>query len=383
MIDIMDEQSFMKLYPFLWRKLDILCHGIKEDELGLLSSYYSAQNPHETKRTGNAGLQIKLGPEMLPLNVAVFKKFCENSPYTLVKKSQNLYVFDKRDDSYWNVFCPSSAPFWYEEKIPDADQMVVGDYVLLEGDFTAISSITHGCDYFCSHGPCQFCAIGAEIQPFEIRKPYLISSIKSVCADKSITNFHLTGGNTLDSDRGIYRYFDFVSFIKELREDMKVAVEFTPPEISIQRKMFESLKQAGVDSITMNIEFWNDEDRARFMPIKGVIPKKDYISAFEIGLEVFGKNKVTCGFIVGLESINDTKKGIEEVTNKGVVAEVYPFKPNTGSVLENYSITNTKVILEASLYADNCMKNKKIKPNECSGCVKCGACGLTQHLIGL
>lgn len=379
----MNNSQFTNMYPYLWRKIDILCHGIKEDCSGLLLKYYSAQNPHETKRTGNAGLQIKLGPARLPLNVAVFKRFCEKSPYVLVEQSKKLFIVDERDNTFWDICCPSSAPFWYEERIPGTEQMVVGDYVLLEGDFTAIASITRGCDYFMSQGPCHFCAIGAETQSFAIRKPYLIHSIRSVCEDLSITNFHLTGGNTLEPDRGIIRYLDYVKLIKEIRNDMKIAVEFTPPEISEQRAIFECLKHAGVDSITMNIEFWNDEVRAEFMPIKGVIPKQDYFNAFDEGLTIFGNNKVTCGFIVGLESIEDTKRGIEEVVKKGVVAEVYPFKPNTGSILENREITDTSIILEASLYADCCMKEHNVKPNECSGCVKCGACGLTQHLIDI
>lgn len=52
---------FRKQYPLLVKKIDILCHGLREDETGLLEKFYLSQNRHETKRTGNAGLQLKLG----------------------------------------------------------------------------------------------------------------------------------------------------------------------------------------------------------------------------------------------------------------------------------------------------------------------------------
>lgn len=376
------ESVFKTNHPLLWRKIDILCHGINIDDSGLLAYYYKCQNPHETKRTGNSGLQIKLGDERIAMNVAVFKEFCKDSPYQLFKDSfGRLFIKDFRDSWFCSIYCPEEAPFWYLESVSQNE--VIGDYVLLEGDFTAITSITKGCDYFSVKKPCKFCAIGAEIQDFFKRKEILINALKRVATDKQITNIHLTGGNTCNNDRGLSRYFDFVTSIRSINNEVKIAVEFSPPVLELQNSLFIKLKELGVDSITLNIEFWNDEKRKEYMPIKGMISKQDYISAFRNGLRVFGENKVSCGFIIGLENLNDTKRGIETVSSMGVVAEVYPFKPNSGSIMENLTCTETSEIIEASLFADVCMRKYRVKPYLCSGCVKCGACGITQQLAEL
>lgn len=375
-------EKFKILNPKLWRKIDILCHGIKTDDKGILDSIYSAQNPCDTHRTGNAGLQVKLGD--LALNVAVYKQFCEQSPYILAyDKNNRLYLKNTHDKSKTFVECPRSHPYWYDTRVNGG---YVGDFVLLEGDFTAIASITKGCCYFDEGSPCKFCAIGYEgkrdgdLITSEIHKNAVLQSLPIVAVDPSITNIHLTGGNTKSRDRGAEAYFPFIKAITSVAPDKHIAVEIPPPESDLQVDIFQRLKDTGVHSITINIEFWNDDYRLKYMPIKGAISKTDYLNAYKNAIKIFGKNKVTCGFIVGLEPIEETIKGIDEITKIGVVAEVYPFKPNQGSQLENEPITSTETIVYASLVAGDAMQRHHINPSDCSGCVKCGACGLTQQL---
>lgn len=381
----MDVVELKNKYPLFCKKMDILCHGINIDNEGLLYYYYNCQNPLDTHRTGNAGLQVKLGEDRLPLNVAVYKKFCKSSPFFLTNVNNNeLGLLDIRDNSIIDVFCPNKAPAWYEKDVQYGEQKAkIGNFVLLEGDFTAITSITSGCLYFNKGQPCAFCAIGADATldyDIDKRRNMILSALLEVVEDPIVTNFHLTGGNTFDTDRGALAYVGYVETLRAKREDAAIAVEIPPPEKSVQREIFLKLKKIGVDSITINIEFWDDEIRRKIMPIKGSIAKTDYISAYYTALDIFGPNKVTCGFIVGVEDIENTYRGIEYLTDLGVVTEVYPFKPNSGSLMEKHPLTNLEDILKVSLFADVAMKKNRIAPNLCSGCVKCGACGLTQEL---
>lgn len=383
MLDIL---SFKKSYPLLYKKMDILCHGINVDGDGLLHYFYNCQNSLDTHRTGNAGLQVKLGEERLPLNVAVYKEFCNSSPYFLTYSNQcQLGLLDIRDNSIVDILCPEKAPTWYEKDVEyEQEKAQIGNFVLLEGDFTAIASITSGCLYFNKGQPCKFCAIGADtVSNYAInyRKNMILSALLVVAEDSAITNFHLTGGNTFDSDRGALAYVKFVETLRKKRKDALIAVEIPPPEKPIQKDIFLKLKAIGVDSITINMEFWDDDVRRELMPIKGSISKGEYVSAYCTALGIFGSNKVTCGFIVGVEDIENTYQGIDYLTNLGVVTEVYPFKPNSGSLMVNHPLTDVEDILKVSLFADAAMKKKGIEPNVCSGCVKCGACGLTQELI--
>lgn len=392
-------------YPLLWRKLDILCKGIKDPNKdsndSLLRKRYLLQNPHLTKRTGNNGLQIKLpfgSNELIPLNVAVFNEFCGKSPYVIMEdpngSNDSFILYNEEDGSETHILCPGTAPDWYllpTNDCPDDElhgseneKNVIGDLIVLEGDYTAITSITDGCVYFSRDEDCRFCAIGREVSSDNKRSIRLKKALSAVVNDPNIRNFHLTGGNDYTPDRGIRRYIPFVKLIKQYRGDIPVAVEFTPPVPAEVEKVFMELKNAGTDSITMNMEFWNDENRKDYMPFKGWIPKDDYFKAFEAGLTIFGNNKVTCGFIVGLEDLSDTLEGIRCVTEKGVIAEVYPYKPNDGSKMAKANpnqITDTGMIMQASLYADEMMRANEIRPDLCSGCVRCGACGITQELF--
>ena len=375
------EQQFKRQYPILWSKLDVLCKGIYKNDLA--QELYNKQNPHEFARTGNNGLQIKLGPEKIPLNVAVSKKFCDISPYYISKNVKNDFVLKNvNDNSVLPISCPQSAPSWYGETIPGMKDAVVGDLILLEGDFTAIASITKGCIYINQGEGCKFCAIGALTDDNDYERK-LMDAISIMAKDKNIRNFHLTGGNDYTRGRGVSRYKPFVEQIRRYRGDVGIAVEFTPPEKELQKDFFKELYGVGADSITMNIEFWNDQTRLKYMPRKGRVSKEEYLSAFEAGLDVFGINKVASGLMVGIEPLDDTLDGIKDITSRGVIAEVYPYKSNNGSELaceNSYQVTPTIDIMVASLFANECMETNGIRPDLCSGCVKCGACGITQEL---
>lgn len=385
MIDNYVEIDFRKNFPFLWRKIDILCHGINRDMDGVLDKLYTLQNPLDTQRTGNVGLQAKIDEGKLALNIAVYKDFCNNSPYQLRYDSNNkLVIYNNIDYSYTEVCCSDSPPDWYGQKLRNGHS--VGEFILLEGEYTAIASISKGCIYFNQKTQCKFCAIGPEemddygITSQEYRESVL-ESLKYVVKDNCVKNIHLTGGNTYSIDRGAKGYYPFVERICSLDSKKQVAVEIPPPSMNVQLEIFEHLKSLGTDSITMNIELWDDDWRRDIMPEKGRISKDEYIAAYKTALKVFGKNKVTCGFIVGIEPINNTKLGIDVLSSMGVITEVYPFKPNKGSLMDNHAITSTKDIISVSLYASMLMNRYDINPAMCSGCVKCGACGLTQQLF--
>lgn len=385
MIDDSVVLDFKKKFPYLWRKIDILCHGINRDMEGVLDELYALQNPLDTQRTGNVGLQAKIYEKKLALNIAVYKDFCKSSPYQLRYDSNNrLAIYNNIDDSYIEVCCSSCPPNWYRQKLSNGH--FVGEFILLEGEYTAIASISKGCIYF-NHGTqCKFCAIGpeemsdCEVSSHEHRESVL-ESLKYVVKDDSVKNIHLTGGNTYSIDRGAKGYYPFVEKICCLNSKKQVAVEIPPPSMDVQLEIFEHLKYLGADSITMNIELWDDDWRREIMPEKGRISKDEYIAAYKTALEVFGKNKVTCGFIVGIEPINNTKLGIDVLSSIGVITEVYPFKPNKGSLMDSHAITSTNDIISVSLYASRLMNRYNINPAMCSGCVKCGACGLTQQLF--
>jgi biotin synthase-related radical SAM superfamily protein len=374
-------EDFKIKYPILWQKVDILCHGIREDTDGILAHIYSAQNPADTQRTGNNGVQLKLDNRTLALNVAVYKDFCKKSPYMFIKNnSKKLFLRNSIDETLIDIYCPECTPVWYGTDA--GNNNVIGNYIVLEGDFTAIASITKGCVYFNKsiNKPCAFCAIG-EDSDTKLYQEALLKALPVVVSDENITHILLTGGNTFSSDRGALNYIKFIEEIQRHNKSKHIAVEIPPPEIKVQHDIFAKLKDAGTDSITINIEFWDDAIREKLMPIKGRFTKTEYISAYQEALKFFGNNKVICGFIIGIEPKEQTVRGMMELSKIGIISEVYPFKPNKGSLMEKYQITPTDFFIEISIEASRLMRENGIDPSKCSGCVKCGACGITQQLF--
>jgi hypothetical protein len=380
--------QFKTEFPLIYRKIDILCNGIANDEENLLTKIYLSQNPLDVRRTGNSGLQIMFYGTNISLSVGVHfgeeSKISKQSPYHLEKNQDKIYIVDSRDNYKTPIELKWEIPTWYKEDLGNGIKNQ-GTFVQHEGEHTAIASITTGCVYFNMGGPCAFCAIGKESEEKERseRKSNLINTLSLVATDANIQNINLTGGNTLTKDRGAYQYLPFVKAIRDKNKNVPIAIEMSPPEIEASKEVFEKLKQSGVNGVVTNIEFWNDDIRKELMPIKGKFTKEEYLEAYKNAIEVFGKNKVVCGIIVGVEDLTETYNAIKEVSKIGVIPEIYPFKPNDKSKMANYPKTDIDTILIASLFADNEIKKHKLNVKECVGCPKCGGCGITQQLADI
>lgn len=385
---MVDLEKFKKENKPLYTKLDILCLGIKRDKKGILDKLYAKQNPMDTKRTGNAGFQITLTDWNLKLNVATYRGFSEKSPYVLAEKSGKLFVKDTRTKE---MYAMELTPVHIEDyNKPLAGNKLVGEYALVEGDACCIASITNGCVFFDMGKQCKFCAIGKEnmgssksahLKLAAERKQNLIESLKIIVSNKSTKQVNLTGGNTLLSDRGASQYYDYITAIREVNKTIPIAIELCPPEKEVAVEVIKKLKKLGATTIICNIEFWDDKVRKELMPIKGIISKEEYFLTYKEALKSFGKNNVVCGIIVGVEPLEQTFKAIDELAKVGVIPEVYPFKPNKGSEMENYPITQTEVVAKASVYASLVMKEHGLNPKETkASCMTCGACGITTQL---
>ena len=381
-------EEFKSKNKALWTKLDILCLGIKRDDKGLLDKLYSKQNPMDTKRTGNAGFQITLTDWNLPLNVATYRGFTEKSPYIMVESGKKLFVKDTRTNEKYPVMLTPVHVDDYNKKV--GANNIVGEYALVEGDACCIASITNGCVFFDMKKPCKFCAIGREnmsnsqsvhTKLSAERKQNLIEALKIIVANPKTKQVNLTGGNTLLEDRGASQYHDFIMAIREVNKKIPIAIELCPPEQKVAKQVMEKLKELGATTIICNIEFWSDKVREELMPIKGKIPKEDYFTAYKEAIKLFGKNNVVCGIIVGVEPLEETYKAVDVMAKLGVIPEIYPFKPNKGSQMEDYPTTPTELVAKASLYASEVMKKYNLNPNETkASCMTCGACGITRQL---
>lgn len=138
-------------------KIELLCYGLRTNET--VDHIYNLQNPYDLTRTGNVGLQLKVGNSRLIANVPVFNKFTSQSPYSIETDCNNNYfVKNLITEECFSVEVVQS-PQWYLDMISNGNH--VGQYILREGADTLICSITKSCGYVYHNQQCRFCAISA------------------------------------------------------------------------------------------------------------------------------------------------------------------------------------------------------------------------------
>ena len=357
-------------------KAELLCYGIRQNHL--LERAYECQNPYDLTRTGNVGLQTLIGESRVPANIPIFNNFNKLSPYELSLIDKQYFIKNHiTGNSIKADILP--CPDWYNVNV--ANNRFAGQYILQEGVSTLICSISESCGYVTKGIQCKFCAIGTQIsKPCESifdRKQHIFNSLTIALKGDGITSINLTGGNTLSNDNGASRYLEYVKHIRKY-SDIPICLEISPPE---NLNYLQILKSAGVNSLMMNIEIWDESIRRIMMPGKSKIQREKYIKAWEYASNIFGYGKISSVLIIGLESKKSEMTAINNMIEIGTIPSIMPFRPNDGSNLENYQITNPNTVIELSQFAAAKIHEKGLKIDNNLGCLGCGACATEKDYL--
>jgi biotin synthase-related radical SAM superfamily protein len=116
-----------------------------------------------------------------------------------------------------------------------------------------------------------------------------------------------------------------------------IMLEFEPiPDHGLLLSLLKEAKKAGVTTVSINIECFDEKLREGFMPAKGKIPVREYFENWRICLDVFGKNEVATTSVVGIgERDSVTLKGVEAAAAAGVMTFLVPHSPAAGAVFED------------------------------------------------
>lgn len=364
------------------RKIDLLCYGLRTNNN--VEAIYDLQNPYDLTRTGNVGLQLRVGTSKLIANVPVFNHFTSHSPYIIENDDSNNYVIrNLNTNSYFPIEVVQS-PSWYLETISNGNR--VGQYILREGEDTLICSITKSCGYVYHNQQCRFCAIDANsmhntAESESERYKSIIEAIEKALmySSKDIQSINLTGGNTLRADKGVNRYLKIIRFIRA-RSTIPICVECSPPDLNDSLMV---LRDEGVNAVMMNIEVWDERLRELFMPGKSTISVKRYIDAWKYAVNIFGKGNVSSVLIIGLEKEQIEKEAIDGILSCGVMPSIMPFRPNDGAVLENFRLADPKVVYRLTKYAARKALACGISYVSTPGCMGCGACTAEKDFVSI
>lgn len=155
--------------------------------------------------------------------------------------------------------------------------------------------------------------------------PYFLNNFK--------INQILIGGasNSREDEGEIIK--NILKIIRDLT-DKPVYIMSIPPAKLEDIQIYKGL---GASEIAFNIEIFDQTIATKIMPGKGTILRSEYLIFLKEAVKCFGSNgQVRSMMIIGLESIDSFKTGIEELCKLGVSPMISPFRPIENTQMQSY-----------------------------------------------
>lgn len=182
---------------------------------------------------------------------------------------------------------------------------------------------------------CDFCD-----KPFgELRyimhpKDKLVQAVEVMVTDPILPAHHLLISGGTPGPRNYRDLINVYSAVKKSRPGLEVDVMMAPTTYKDSRLLDPAeLRDIGIHALSVNLEFYNAEVLRKFAPQQARIGREGYFKFFEEALPYF-PGKLRSNLIVGIESIEDTVLGAEEMAKRGVSPELSVFIPILGTPME-------------------------------------------------
>jgi radical SAM protein (TIGR04043 family) len=351
-------------------KVDLLCKGARISEEGW-GAY---------KRS--AGFQIYLDETYVSVPAwGKFKryKYVENSPYLIIKMDSNWMLY--RDGKELRSIDVHHRPKFYDKSTQDGVKMwrifhVCGNNCILTG-------VQQTCSYMKGGRQCKFC--GTIFNPryegrLDKKTPEQLAEVAEEGLKEGMKDVMLSSGVTKTPDRGVYEVARAARAIKD-RVDVSIQAEVAVPE---DVKILEEFSGC-IDSISINVETFNQGIREQVCPDKSVISYEDYFKAFELSIDLFGENQVNSWLIAGIgESDESILSGAKMLSEVGVFPMLVALRPTKFTAFENLLPPSNVRLGGLSRKVADMVKDAGIQPRRNkAGCMRCSACSPVKDYVYL
>ncbi len=269
-------------------------------------------------------------------------------------------------------------PHYYQMELADGTPMT--HIALVHGTDCLATTIVQHCDYFDLGLECQYCSLPVSLVHGNtiLRKSpkQFMEVLQAAQKESCASHLTLTMGSPDRPDRGAQDYVDFVSTIRQ-ESAVPIHVQLEPPE-SVEQLW--ALKAAGVDTIGIHLEIYDDALRNKYCPGKSAHASFfDYYNTWKNAVRIFGKGQVSSFILLGLgETPEQLHQGFKTTIEIGVIPVPVPCRPNPGSHLEghipNY-IRNLDQVVDIYLDCANLLYDHELDPTmHRAGCIRCTGC---------
>jgi len=345
-------------------KIELLCRGARTEE---------SIDKGRKGGAGPTGGRYFTLPDETCIEIPLQGKFVESSPYRLVQTHGNWRVL--RGTRSLVEVKPVPRPRFYEKATSDGTPM--RKVAVLHGKDCLASTVYSKCVYWSSGKQCQFCGIELWHSERLIRKqPKQLGEVAEAAfkegAAKHIT---LTTGTPPGPDKGALMLAETTKAIKE-HVNMPVHVQLEPPH---NTKFLEILRDAGIDTVGIHIESFDEKVLNHVCPVKSNV--KEYFEAWKSAVELFREGQVSTFIIAGLgETDESILLGVEKAARIGVIPYLLPLRPIAGTVFENVSPPPPRRMIKLYRSLVETLHRVGLDPRKSkAGCVRCGACSALQE----
>lgn len=346
-------------------KSGLLCYGVNVDkEVGaeLLKSrpyFYDKGFVHAV----NANI---LGSNVC---VSVAEQFSGRSPYYLRGKNGAFYI-----ESESGV----SVPLALFDDLPKTDT-VIDELARPHSNHVISLWPSLVCCYDKPGKKCKFCSIKTTDIQTIVPATEVVDGLRALFAktDKYAINL---GGGTYQNPNRMAEYL--IEIIKGVRTFTKtpISVELAPPA---DLKLIDKLPEAGASSLIMNLEIANPERRREICPGKSSISYEHYDAAYKHAISVFGRGKISCVLIAGIQPNEEIVEECRKLTDIGVIPTIIPFKAMDDCEFRDKPNCNPQDLLWISTRLGAMLREKGLSPKMQEGCTKCGGCSLETNYYDL
>jgi hypothetical protein len=294
-------------------KLDLFSHGIHAAK-GLPSPL-----------TNPFGLVHLVLPGKIPVSVHLIEGR-DKSPYTLVRHDGHYYL-EVSDGKRPRIPVHWTPPLKsYQKKTSSG--LLVSDILTVHGGFIAVHP-SHPCRFGQSGLSCRYCGSTKELSqhpPFSKRD--LVEAIGIVLKEKRCDVVHLSSGRVETEDGGVKWLSPWVAEIRK-HLNILISLDLVPPA---SNEWIDETYAIGVDALYYDTDFFDPADTSRKEFRK---ERNRQVEALEYAAKIFPTGAVLSHLVIGFEPLEETRRSIDLLIERGVVPVLVYFPPYDGTDLKS------------------------------------------------
>ena len=324
------------LSPSEHLKVELMTHGltITEEASHVLKGQNGTRPMTLADYASTSGITLEIDSDIwVNAPIKDFNpNFVSQSPFRLEFREDQFFVCS---DALEVKAKPIPVPSYYDKTASTGEQYIL--YAITHTDRVRVSPI-EGCSFGCS-----FCDSSFKYKYRKKSIEGLIEAVRVALQDPVLPARHImiSGGTPYRED------FDYLNEVYEKITKAFLSVPLDIMMVPIPGLLeFEFLKDIGVKGLSLNIELFNEDIARKLMPKKSKLSRKAWIDAMDQAVKVFGQGRIRSMLLVGLESLNDTVRGVELLAEHGCEPVLSPFRPDPVTPLYHHSPPGVRFLSE-------------------------------------